>query len=57
MSLIELKLLLSMVVFISGGFGVLLPWVLRGGAPGERYMASGDTFTGGVLAGQDSFIC
>jgi len=51
MSLIELKAIFSVAVFIGGGAGVLLPWVLKGGAPGERFMAWGDTFAGGVLAG------
>jgi len=51
MGLIELKVIFSVVVFVTGGFGVLIPWVLRGGAPGERSMAWGDTFAGGVLGG------
>jgi zinc transporter 1/2/3 len=51
MSLIELKVIFSAVVFVTGGFGVLLPWVLRGDIPRERFMAWGDTFAGGVLGG------
>ncbi len=51
MSLTELKVIFSVLVFISGGAGVLIPWALNDGAPGERFMAWGDTFAGGVLAG------
>lgn len=51
MSLIELKAIFSVVVFLTGGAGALLPWALKGGAPGEGFMAWGDTFAGGVLAG------
>ncbi len=51
MSLIELKIIFSVVVFVCGMAGVLLPWARRGGAPGERFMAWGDTFAGGVLGG------
>lgn len=51
MSLIELKVIFSVAVFITGGAGVLLPWVLEGDATRERFMAWGDIFAGGVLAG------
>ncbi|MEJ2724163.1 MAG: ZIP family metal transporter [Deltaproteobacteria bacterium] len=51
MSLVELKEMVSVVVFITGGVGALLPWVLGEGAPGERFMEWGDTFAGGVLGG------
>lgn len=51
MSLAELKVIISAAVFIAGGISVLLPWVLREGAPGERFMVWGDTFAGGVLWG------
>lgn len=50
MSLSELKMLFAVLVFISGGFGVLIPWALGGGAPSKRFMVWGDTFAGGVLA-------
>jgi solute carrier family 39 (zinc transporter), member 1/2/3 len=51
MNLTELKLIFSVLVFIGGAFGVLIAWAPRGGAAGERFMAWGDTFAGGVLAG------
>jgi len=51
MSLTGLKLILSVVVFISGGLGVLLAWAQKAGAREGRFMAWGDTFAGGVLAG------
>jgi solute carrier family 39 (zinc transporter), member 1/2/3 len=51
MHLIEVKLGFSVVVFMAGAAGVLLAWASRGGAPRERFMAWGDTFAGGVLAG------
>jgi hypothetical protein len=47
MNLIELKLTFSAIVFIGGAFGVLIAWVPRGGATGERFMAWADTFAGG----------
>jgi zinc transporter 1/2/3 len=51
MSLVELKEMVSVVIFIIGGIGALLPWALGEGAPGERFMVWGDTFAGGVLGG------
>jgi hypothetical protein len=51
MNLTELKLIFSAIVFFCGAFGVLMPWAPRRGAAGERFVAWGDTFAGGVLAG------
>jgi solute carrier family 39 (zinc transporter), member 1/2/3 len=51
MNLIELKLIFSVIAFTGGAIGVLTAWVPREGARGERFMAWGDTFAGGVLAG------
>ncbi len=51
MSLTELKIVFSAVVFAGGAIGVLFPWLLRGGGQRERFMALGDTFAGGVLGG------
>jgi solute carrier family 39 (zinc transporter), member 1/2/3 len=51
MNLIELKLIFSAIVFFGGAFGVLMAWVPRRGAAGERFMTWADTFAGGVLAG------
>jgi zinc transporter 1/2/3 len=51
MSLVELKVVSAFVVFITGAFGVLFPWILRRGASADRFMALGDTFAGGVLGG------
>jgi zinc transporter 1/2/3 len=51
MSLIELKVILSAVIFVTGAVGALLPWIFLGGASGERFMVWGDTFAGGVLGG------
>ena len=51
MSLIDLKVILSAAIFVTGAAGVLLPWILRGGASGDRFMVWGDTFAGGVLGG------
>lgn len=51
MSLFELKTIFSGLVFISGGVGVLLPWVLGRRAAAARFMAWGNAFAGGVLGG------
>ena len=51
MSLVELKVIFSVLVFITGAVGVLLPWALGGGAPAERFMAWGNAFAGGVVGG------
>ena len=51
MSLIALKAIFCGLVFICGGVGVLLPWVLGRGDRAERLMAWGDAFAGGVLGG------
>jgi zinc transporter 1/2/3 len=45
------KVIFSVLVFISGGLGVLLPWVGIRGDHRERFMVWGDTFSGGILAG------
>lgn len=51
LSLFELKTIFSGLVFISGGVGVLLPWVLGRRAAAARFMAWGNAFAGGVLGG------
>jgi zinc transporter 1/2/3 len=51
MSLVELKVIFSVLVFITGAFGVLFPWIMRFGTSTDRFMALGDTFAGGVLGG------
>ena len=51
MSLIGLKLVFSITVFAMGAFGVMFPSALRRAASGDRFMAWGDTFAGGVLGG------
>jgi len=51
MSLVWSKVIFSVAILFAGAGGVFLPWVLGRGAPGERFMARGDTFAGGVLAG------
>jgi zinc transporter 1/2/3 len=51
MNMVELKVILSVAVFITGIFGVLSPWALRSGRAGDRFMIWGDTFAGGVLGG------
>lgn len=51
MSLVGLKAIFSLAVFMAGALGVLLPSALGRGAPGQRFMARGDTLAGGMLAG------
>ena len=51
MTLIGLKVVFSIAVFAMGAFGVLFPSALRRAASGDRFMAWGDTFAGGVLGG------
>ena len=51
MQIVELKVIFAIAVFITGVFGVLLPWALRRGGAGDRFMIWGDTFAGGVLGG------
>jgi zinc transporter 1/2/3 len=51
MSLIDTKLIFCGIVFLAGGFGVLLAWALPSGARQGRFMAWGDAFAGGVLVG------
>jgi zinc transporter 1/2/3 len=51
MSLTALKVIFAAAIFVTGAFGVLVPWVFGRRDSGERFMAWGDTFAGGVLAG------
>jgi zinc transporter 1/2/3 len=51
MSLVWLKIIFSIAVFVTGAFGVLFPWALVRGAPGDRFITWGDTFAAGVLGG------
>ena len=51
MSLVWLKVIFSIAVFVAGAFGVLFPWALVRGAPGDRFITWGDTFAAGVLGG------
>jgi zinc transporter 1/2/3 len=51
MSLVWLKVIFSVAVFITGAFGTLFPWGLKTGASSDRFMVWGDTFAGGVLGG------
>lgn len=51
MSIVELKVIFSVAVFITGVFGVLSPWALRSIRGGDRFTVWGDTFAGGVLGG------
>lgn len=51
MSLVELKVSFAFAVLIMGTFGVLFPWTLKNDAAGQRFVAWGDTFAGGVLYG------
>ena len=51
MSLVLLKIIFSVTIFVAGGTGVLFPWLMKRGAPGDRFLTWGDTFAGGVLAG------
>jgi zinc transporter 1/2/3 len=50
-SLPLLKTAFALVVLATGVLGALLPWALRSKTPGERILARGDTFAGGVLGG------
>lgn len=49
MSLLELKLIFSALVFAGGVIGVVLPWAIAGRTAGERFVAWGDSFAAGVL--------
>jgi solute carrier family 39 (zinc transporter), member 1/2/3 len=51
MQIVELKVIFAVAVFITGVFGALIPWALRSGRAGDRFMIWGDTFAGGVLGG------
>jgi len=51
MDMVELKIIFSAAVFVTGMFGVLSPWILKSGRAGDRFMIWGDTFAGGVLGG------
>jgi zinc transporter 1/2/3 len=50
-SLPVLKTVLALAVLATGVLGAILPWALRSRTPGERVLARGDTFAGGVLGG------
>ncbi len=51
MNIVELKVVFAIAVFITGVFGVFIPWMIGGGRSHNRFMAWGDTFAGGVLGG------
>lgn len=51
MGLIWIKLGFTLLVLVTALAGALLPWSAWAAARGERFIALGDSFAGGVLAG------